>query len=109
MFDDDQDESQSISARVANADSTRNLINAIQVLSEKDFSLMMGSGLVVSITDMKGDYVCPEFLMRAEAMQEIKTLFVSTLREQLKFRKALKDAVIELRSSEVRDIEKCLE
>lgn len=97
QFETSEDDESPGRERAQAADNTHRLVGAIKALTKKDFSTMTGSGLVFSITDMAGNYVCPEFLLRAEDMETIKHAFIKTLKDQLKFRKILREA-------EIRDI-----
>lgn len=80
--EDDVDQKQ----RVLNADESRVLINTVNILQKRDFQKMMGSGILVSLTDMKGQAIVPEFLMRAEDMEGIKEGFITSIKAALEFR-----------------------
>lgn len=86
--------------RVRNADSSRTLITAIKGL-QKDFSTMMGSGILVQLTDLEGRSLVPEFCMRAEDMDGIKGRFITSIKAALECRLALL-------ASEMRSIEEVL-
>ena len=87
MFDEDEDKAFEQLKR--NSDRTDTLASTINIMRTKDFTRMMGSGLIISITDLERRSVTETFMMRAEDMQKIAPLIAESLLESLKLRKLL--------------------
>ncbi len=87
--------------RVRNADETRALVDTINKLTKRDFTTMMGSGILVSLTDLEGRAIAPEFCMPAEDMEGIKGAFITSIRA------ALERRLVRLQS-EMRSIEETI-
>ena len=85
-----------------NAERTSTLIAALSVLQTEDFTKRMGSGIIVSLTDLEGKSLCDRFCLPAEDMQTIKVEIIKSLKTSLTRRKAQ-------RQIELREIETALE
>lgn len=91
MFDIDIDEydDSTIAQRLRRSQDTTVVVGALKVLEKKDFTFMMGSGLMLAVIDLNGRAVTHEFMIRAEDMEKIKPGIIQSLRDTLELRKAL--------------------
>lgn len=85
-YDPDDDTDRLDEARLKNADCTATLLAALKFLEKKDFTTMMGSGILMRLTDLSGKTMAPEFCFPAEDMEKIKSELIRSLRTYLERR-----------------------
>lgn len=70
--------------RVRNAESTDQLIRALNALTSADFDKMFGSGILVSLTPItEHERFTGEFCIPAETMREVAPPLIKSLQEHL--------------------------
>ena len=62
---------------------------AIKALETTRFEAYTGSGFNITITDLKGKQLCPEFLVNGEDMDQIGPPIVKSLKESMKLTRLL--------------------
>jgi hypothetical protein len=70
-----------------NANETATLIRAIKTLRQTDFTLRMGSGINVLLTDLAGKPICDEFVLFAEDLEQIKPGIIASIVRMLELRR----------------------
>lgn len=78
--------------------STPVLLAALNTLRKKDFTVMMGSGIIVTLRSLEGKEITAPFTIDAEDMESIKPAIIESLIDTLGVRKSM-------RLVEIRDIE----
>lgn len=92
----------SASIRAINAQETYRLINAATILLGTDFSSkMMGSSVIISLTDLEGNKITDDFSVNAEDLEQIKPAIIESLKTTLDHR-------LRRLQTEIKDIESLL-
>lgn len=73
---------------VRNRNANENRVRTIEKL-QYDFEKMMGSGILIQLTDLSGNEVCPEFVVSAEDMESIKQPIIASLLKSLELKRVL--------------------
>jgi hypothetical protein len=82
-----------------NSEKTQALTSAINALKKRDFTRLMGSGVIVTMRLLNGSLVTEPFMIRAEDVESFKGEIIDSLEESLRMRVCL----LELELKTIRD------
>lgn len=80
------------------AQCTAVLVDAVKTLTNRDFTKMMGSGVVITLHDLGGKLITERFMVAGEDMEAIKFPIISSIKNSLNLRRIMLQG-------EIRDID----